>query len=108
MTSEHVTDPPFREELPAQPRPRLEELVRAPGGGGDAVTRLAGWKLGGRPTWHLPHPTVFSCGDRGTAMTLLFTVAGDDETGVVVGRWREPRVFTCPADHRHPFQADLH
>ncbi|WP_237693667.1 hypothetical protein [Streptomyces sp. SID2888] len=43
-----------------------------------------------------------------TEMTLLFTVASDDETGVVVGRWGELRIFTCPADHRHPFHADLH
>lgn len=108
ITAEHVTDFPFREELPAELRPRLEELVRETGDGGDVITRLAGWKLGGWPTWHLNHPTVFACGDCGTAMTLLFTVASDDETGVVVGRWGDLRVFTCPADYRHAFQVDLH
>ncbi|MDX3239151.1 hypothetical protein PV392_26400 [Streptomyces sp. ME03-5709C] len=41
-------------------------------------------------------------------MTLLFTVASDDETGVIVGRYGDLRIFTGPADHRHAFQADLH
>ncbi|MFE9399908.1 hypothetical protein [Streptomyces flavidovirens] len=108
VTAEHVTDFPFREELPAELRPRLEELVHETGDGGDVITRLAGWKLGGWPTWHLTHPALFSCGDCGTAMTLLFTVASDDETGVVVGRWGDLRIFTCPTDHRHAFQVDLH
>ncbi|MFF3849313.1 hypothetical protein [Streptomyces sp. NPDC002328] len=108
ITIEHVTDFPFREELPAELRPRLDELVRETGDGGDVITRLAGWKLGGWPTWHLTQPRVFACGDCGTAMTLLFTVASDWETAVVVGRWGDLRIFTCPADHRHAFQADLH
>ncbi|MDR6979101.1 hypothetical protein J2X68_005835 [Streptomyces sp. 3330] len=108
VTVEHVTDFPFREELPAELRPRLEELVRETGDGGDVITRLAGWKLGGWPTWHLTHPAAFTCGDCGTPMSLLFTVAGDDTTGVVVGRWGDLRIFTCPADHRHAFQVDLH
>ncbi|MEU8777150.1 hypothetical protein [Streptomyces sp. NPDC048606] len=108
LAVEPVTDFPFREELPAELRPRLEELLRETGDGGDAVTRLAGWKLGGRPTWHLTHPTAFSCDACGTKMTLLFTVASDGETGVVVGRHGELRLFTCPTDHRHPFQVDLH
>jgi hypothetical protein len=108
ITAERVTDFPFREELPAELRPRLEDLVRETGDGGDVITRLAGWKLGGWPTWHLTHPTVFACSDCGTAMTLLFTVASDDETGVVMGRWGDLRLFTCPADHRHAFQVDLH
>ncbi|MEU1540604.1 hypothetical protein ABZ461_21290 [Actinacidiphila glaucinigra] len=108
ITAERVTDFPFREELPADLRPRLEELVRETGDGGDVITRLAGWKLGGWPTWHLAHPMVFACDDCGTAMTLMFTVASDDETGVVVGRSGDLRIFTCPADHRHGFQVDLH
>ncbi|WP_225823581.1 hypothetical protein [Streptomyces naphthomycinicus] len=41
-------------------------------------------------------------------MTLLFGVASDAGTGVVVGRHGEPRIFTRPAGHRHAFQADLH
>ncbi len=31
-----------------------------------------------------------------------------DGTGVVVGRRGDLRIFTCPADHRHAFPADLH
>ncbi|MEU6657700.1 hypothetical protein [Streptomyces sp. NPDC046821] len=108
ITAEPVTDFPFRDELPEELQPRLEELVRATGDGGDVITRLAGWKLGGWPTWHLNQPRVFTCDDCGTAMTLLFTAASDIETDVVVGRSGDLRVFTCPADHRHPFQADLH
>ncbi|MER6063509.1 hypothetical protein ABT167_20425 [Streptomyces sp. NPDC001792] len=108
VTAERLTDFPYREELPARLRPRREELVRDTGDGGDVITRLAGWKLGGWPTWHLAHPVVFACGECGTDMTLLFTVASDAESGVVVGRYGELRLFTCPADHSHPFQADLH
>ncbi|MDR3080992.1 MAG: hypothetical protein LBV60_08690 [Streptomyces sp.] len=108
ITAEHVTDFPFREELPPELHPRLEELIRATGDGGDAITRLAGWKLGGWPTWHLTYPTTFRCGECAMDMRLLFTVASDNETGVVVGRFGDLRIFTCPADHRHPFQVDLH
>lgn len=108
VTAEHVTDFPFREELPVELRPRLEQLVRETGDGGDAVTRLAGWKLGGWPTWHLNQPASLPCDDCGTAMTLLFTAASDDVTEVVVGRWGDLRIFTCPADRNHAFQVDLH
>ncbi|MEU5810204.1 hypothetical protein [Streptomyces sp. NPDC047718] len=109
VTAEPVTDLPYREELPEELRPRLLELISTTGDdGSDAITCLAGWKLGGWPTWHLNHPQVFECADCGTAMTLLFTAASDAETGVVVGRWGELRIFTCPADDRHGFQADLH
>ncbi|MEU2395565.1 hypothetical protein [Streptomyces sp. NPDC007369] len=109
LTAEPVTDFPYREELPEELRPRLAELVRATGpDGGDVITRLAGWKLGGWPTWHLNHPAAFACAACGTAMTLLFTAASDTETGVVVGRYGDLRIFTCPADHRHGFRADLH
>ncbi|MFE2579615.1 hypothetical protein [Streptomyces sp. NPDC059378] len=108
LDAEHLTDFPFREELPAELRPRLEELVRETGDGGDVITRVAGWKLGGWPTWHLTHPMSFSCEECGTAMTLLFTAASDAETAVVVGRYGDLRVFVCPADHRHAFQVDLH
>lgn len=109
ITGEAATDLPFREELPAELRARFEDLVRVRAGdGGDGVTRLAGWKLGGWPTWHLTHPRAFACRDCGTGMTLLFTVASDDETEVVVGRWGDLRIFACPADHAHTFQADLH
>ncbi|GHA06149.1 hypothetical protein GCM10010329_30840 [Streptomyces spiroverticillatus] len=109
VTAEQVTDFPFRDELPAELHPRLEKLVHETGGDGhDVITRLAGWKLGGWPTWHLTQPTEIPCEDCGTAMTLLFTVASDNVTGVVVGRWGDLRIFTCPTDHRHAFQVDLH
>jgi len=108
ITAEHVTDFPFWEELPPELRPRLEELVRETGDGGDVITRLAGWKLGGWPTWHLTNPTTFPCGECASDMRLLFTVASDNETGVVVGRFGDLRIFACPADHRHPFRVDLH
>ncbi|WP_406416082.1 hypothetical protein OH809_40335 [Streptomyces sp. NBC_00873] len=107
-TLEPLTDFPFREQLPPELRPALQELVRRTGNGGDVITRLAGWKLGGWPTWHLTHPMVFRCRTCETDMTLLFTVASDDETGVIVGRWGDLRIFACPADRRHPFQVDLH
>ncbi|MFB7217843.1 hypothetical protein [Streptomyces sp. NPDC056227] len=108
LTGESLTDFPFREQLPSEIRPALQELVRRTGNGGDVITRLAGWKLGGWPTWHLTHPMVFRCRTCETDMTLLFTVASDDETGVIVGRWGDLRIFVCPADRRHPFQVDLH
>ncbi|MFK0253149.1 hypothetical protein [Streptomyces sp. NPDC090445] len=110
FTAEHVTDFPYWEELPEELRPGLLELIEATGDGdgSDAITCLAGWKLGGWPTWQLNHPSAFDCADCGTAMTLLFTVASDSEAGVVVGRWGDLRIFTCPTDHRHGFQADLH
>ena len=82
--------------------------MRKTGNGHDVITRLAGWKLGGWPTWHLSHPMVFHCETCGTEMTLLFTVASDDETEVIVGRWGDLRIFTCPVDHCHPFQVALH
>lgn len=108
ITTEYVIDFPFREELPPELGPRLAELVQETGGGSDVITRIAGWKLGGWPTWHLTHPMEFSCGECGADMTLLFTVASDDQTGVVVGRWGDLRIFTCPVDHRHGFRVDLH
>ncbi|MER5184574.1 hypothetical protein ABT009_40780 [Streptomyces sp. NPDC002896] len=108
IIGEPLADFPFREELPPEFRPALEELVRRTGDGGDVITRVGGWKLGGWPTWHLTHPMVFRCDRCATEMRLLFTVSSDDVTEVVVGRWGDLRIFTCPADHRHPFQVDLH
>lgn len=108
VTAEHVTGFPFRDELPEGLRPRLRELVPETGDGGDVITRRAGRKPGGRPTWHLSRPTAHRCDECGTDRTLLCTIAGDDEAGVVVDRWGDLRIFTCPADRRHAFQADLH
>ncbi|MFC8716690.1 hypothetical protein [Kitasatospora sp. NPDC057198] len=106
---EHLTDFPYREELPPELQPALRQLVKdTDPGGKDVITRVAGWKLGGWPTWHLNHPSTLSCERCGTPMTLLFTIASDDTAGIVVGRWGELRIFTCPADHTHPFTANLH
>ncbi|MFF3559636.1 hypothetical protein ACFYXS_06305 [Streptomyces sp. NPDC002574] len=110
VTPEPLVDFPYREELPEELRPGLQQLVEDTSpGGGDVITRVAGWKVGGWPTWHLAHPLALRCDACGTRMVLLFTVAGDDlVTGVVVGRAGELRIFVCPNDHRHPFQVDLH
>ncbi|WP_181924032.1 hypothetical protein [Streptomyces inhibens] len=108
FTGELLTDFPFREEVPPELQPALAELVRTTGDGGDVITRVAGWKLGGWPTWHLTYPTVLRCRTCDTEMTLLFTVASDAVTEVIVGRWGDLRIFTCPVDHRHPFEVDLH
>jgi hypothetical protein len=86
----------------------LKNWFAKTGDGGDVITRFAGWKLGGWPSWHLTHSTVSPCGDCGTAMKLLFTVVSDDETGVIVRRYGNLHIFTCPAGYRHAFQVGLH
>ncbi|MFD7442322.1 hypothetical protein [Streptomyces sp. NPDC059909] len=108
LTVEPLVDFPFREVLPPDLRPPLEELVHRTGDGGDVITRVAGWKLGGWPTWHLNHPRDFRCTTCDSEMTLLFTAASDAESGVVVGRYGDLRIFVCPAGHDHPFRVDLH
>jgi len=106
---EHLTDFPYREELPPELRPALQQLVQdTDPEGKDVITRVAGWKLSGWPTWHLNHPHPPKCETCGSLMALLFTIASDDVTDIVVGRWGELRIFTCPADCTHPFTADLH
>ncbi len=110
LRARSLVDFPFREVLPPELRPGLSELVRATGDGkSDVITRVAGWKLGGWPTWHLAHPLEFACSECGTPLTLLFTAASDDlTTGVIVGRFGDLRIFTCPQDVGHPFQVDVH
>ncbi|MFI8192066.1 hypothetical protein ACIF8T_25335 [Streptomyces sp. NPDC085946] len=108
VTAEHVTGSPFRDELPEGLRPGLREPVHETGDGGDVITRRVGRKPGVRPTWHLSRPTAHRRDECGTDMTLLFTIAGDDETEVVVGRRGDLRISTCPVDRRHAFQADPH
>jgi hypothetical protein len=56
----------------------------------------------------LSQPTAITCEACGVVMPLAFTIANDDESAVVVGRWGELRIFVCPTDHRHPFHVDLH
>ncbi|CAN3985846.1 hypothetical protein [Kitasatospora purpeofusca] len=106
---EHLADFPYREELPSELQPTLKQLVKDTGPDGkDVITRVAGWKLGGWPTWHLNHPYPHACEICGKRMTLLITIASDDVTGIVVGRGGDLRILTCPTDHTHPFIADLH
>ncbi|MFE2914726.1 hypothetical protein ACFXI0_24330 [Kitasatospora indigofera] len=106
---EHLVDFPFREELPHTLRVGLQQLVDGTGPEGqDVITRVAGWKLGGWPTWHLAEPWAFKCEVCASEMRLLFTIASDHATDVVVGRWGDLRIFSCVADHRHPFEVDLH
>ena len=109
FTVEHLVDFPYREELPPELRPALGQLLLATDPeGGDSITRVAGWKLGGWPSWHLNYPRVIGCESCGQPMTLLFTIASDNAPGIQVGRWGELRLFTCPTDHTHPLVADLH
>ncbi|MFF5977139.1 hypothetical protein ACFY7C_37200 [Streptomyces sp. NPDC012769] len=109
LSVEHLTDFPYSEELPSELQPVLEQLVKdTDPGGKDVITRVAGWKLGGWPTWHLNQPRTPECEACGKRTTLLFTIASDEVTDIVVGRWGELRIFTCPTNHTHPFIADLH
>jgi hypothetical protein len=108
ITTEPIVDFPFREELPERLRPRLRELVEQTSpGGGDVITRVSGWKVGGWPTWHLTGVNSFACGICGRTLVLLFTIASDDTVGTTVGRCGELRLFVCP-EHHHEFRADLH
>jgi hypothetical protein len=90
LTAEPLTDFPYPAELPVELHPALEALIRKTADS-DVITRVARWKLGGWPTWHLTHPSAYQCRTCDTNMTLLFTVASDDETGVIVGRWGDLR-----------------
>ncbi|MDH6129956.1 hypothetical protein [Kitasatospora sp. GP82] len=110
IRTEQIIDFPYREELPEELRPRLRKLIEDTDiEGKDSITRIAGWKIGGWPTWHLTCPSAFDCEECQGRMALLFTVASDDlVTGVVVGRAGDLRIFACPNDHRHPFHVDLH
>ncbi|WP_206344207.1 hypothetical protein [Streptomyces mesophilus] len=110
LRAEPLVDFPFPDVLPPQLQPKLEEFVAATGGGeSDLITRVASWKLGGWPTWHLTAPDDFACTACGTSLTLLFTAASDDlTTRVIVGRFGDLRIFTCPADAAHPFHVDVH
>lgn len=105
----HIVDFPYREELPPELQPGLQQLVAETGPARkDVITRVAGWKLGGWPTWHLSEPFPHECETCGSGMVLLFTITSDDVTKVVVGRWGDLRIFMCSTDPRHSFQADLH
>ncbi|MFD7031388.1 hypothetical protein ACFWAR_25510 [Streptomyces sp. NPDC059917] len=84
-----------------------------------------GWRAGGHASWNLTDAAVLHCPACATPMELLLTVAsmewdggstswipleerdpavraGDEPTGVTVGRWGKLNVFACPADPAHP------
>lgn len=105
-----LTDFPYPGELPDDVADDVERLVEETPGedGGDLITRVAGCKFGGWPTWHLAEPWEFRCRACDTPMRLLFTVASDHTTGITVGRWGDLRVFSCPVDIRHGYEFDVH
>ncbi|GAA0345622.1 hypothetical protein NE235_28830 [Actinoallomurus spadix] len=65
-----------------------------------------GWKVGGWPSWHLTDlvPIDCSCGAR---MRVFLTVDSGGDPDVVVGRFGELRVFTCPKDPSHPIRLNI-
>ncbi|WP_409125439.1 hypothetical protein [Streptomyces caniscabiei] len=105
-----LTDFPYPGELPDDVADDVERLVEETSGedGGDVITRVAGCKFGGWPTWHLTEPWEFRCRECDTPMRLLFTVASDHTTRITVGRWGDLRVFSCPVDIRHGYEFDVH
>ncbi|WP_262387123.1 hypothetical protein [Streptomyces sp. TRM49041] len=105
-----LTDLPYRGELPDDVAGDVERLVEETSGedGGDVITRVAGCRFGGWPTWHLTEPYEFRCRACDSPLRLLFTVAGDPTTRITVGRWGDLRVFGCPADLRHGYELDVH
>ncbi|MEU8432574.1 hypothetical protein AB0F18_06610 [Streptomyces sp. NPDC029216] len=111
LTPVPLTDFPHPKELPDVVRAGVERLVAETGAGegrGDVVTRVAGCKFGGWPTWHLSDPWDVRCRECDAAMELLFTVASDRTTRITVGRWGDLRVFSCPRDIRHGYEFDVH
>ncbi|MFF7339745.1 hypothetical protein ACFZAT_20700 [Streptomyces sp. NPDC008163] len=106
-----LTDFPYPRELPPSLQDEVHQLVKETGSddeGGDIITRVAGSKFGGWPTWHLTEPCTMLCRECGAVMELLFTVASDATTGITVGRWGDLRVFSCPADIQHGYEFDVH
>ncbi|WP_433178189.1 hypothetical protein [Actinoallomurus sp. CA-150999] len=66
-----------------------------------------GWKVGGWPSWHLTDliPIDCSCGAR---MRLFLTMeSSNDGPDIVVGRFGELRIFTCPVDAAHPIRLNI-
>lgn len=110
LTPVPLTDFPYPGELPDGIAEDVRRLVKETSGedGGDVITRVAGCKFGGWPTWHLNHPREFRCRECETPMRLLFTVASDRTTRITVGRWGDFRVFSCPVDIRHGYEFDVH
>lgn len=86
----------------------VQEYAKATGDGSDVITRVAGIKFGGWPTWHLTDPYDILCLTCGAPCRLLFTVASDHTTGITVGRWGDFRIFACPAGEGHGYVFDQH
>lgn len=109
ITIEPLVDFPFFDELPKELQPRLAAVSKQIHPGGDVITCLVGWKVGGWPTWHVtyPHSYLVPCTVCGTATPLVFTIASDDRVGTNVGRFGELRLFICP-EHHQTFQADVY
>ncbi|WP_405697812.1 hypothetical protein [Streptomyces sp. NBC_01185] len=82
--------------------------MEATGDGSDAITRVAGIKFGGWPTWHLTDPYDIQCLNCSAPCRLLFTVASDHSTGITVGRWGDFRIFACPTGEWHGYIFDQH
>ncbi|MEU4620594.1 hypothetical protein AB0G04_11535 [Actinoplanes sp. NPDC023801] len=81
-----------------------------------------GWKVGGFPDWSVSGPQDVRCGECGSAMVLLLSVASGewaaegvswrpvedppdapcDPTEVVVGRASDLHIFRCPVSFGHP------
>ncbi|GAA4616576.1 hypothetical protein GCM10023195_73740 [Actinoallomurus liliacearum] len=65
-----------------------------------------GWKVGGWPSWHLTDFTPIDC-SCGARMRLFLTMDSGDDPDIVVGRYGELRVFTCPVDASHPIRLNI-
>ncbi|HEY9371993.1 hypothetical protein [Streptomyces sp.] len=108
LTPVRLTDFPSPFELPETLVPAVERLVKETGGeGSDVITRVAGNKFGGWPSWGITDPYEFRCAVCDSVMPLLFTVASHDTTGITVGRWNDLRIFACPADLGHGYRFDV-
>ncbi|CAL9475432.1 hypothetical protein [Streptomyces sp. enrichment culture] len=110
LTSVPLTDFPYPECLPDDIERDVARLVEATrhDDHGDLITRVAGCKFGGWPSWHLTGPGQVDCPACGIPMDLLFTIASDDTTNICVGRWGDLRIFVCPADAEHGHVFDVH
>lgn len=73
----------------------------------DPITSLDGNKFGGWPYWGITDPYECRCDVCDAVMPLLFTVASDDRTDIVVGRFGALRVFACPRDVGHGYWFDV-
>ncbi|MFF0432626.1 hypothetical protein ACFYU9_10440 [Streptomyces sp. NPDC004327] len=98
-------------ELPEELVPDVRRLMEAGReAGGERlvpVTSLGGYKFGGWPYWGITDPCEYRCDVCDAVMPLLFTVASDDRTGIVVGRFGALRVFACPRDVGHGYWFDV-